>query len=392
MEKRIFLSPPDLTGKEIDFLREALDTNWVAPAGPHIAAFELELCSTLCGYAAPCGYAASCGYAAPCGVAAHACALSSGTAALHLTLLELGVGDGDTVFVSDLTFAGSVNPILYCGATPVFIDAAPDGCNMDPAALERAFATQPRPKAVVIVDLYGIPADYDRLLPLCASHGVPVIEDAAEALGATYKGKSCGLFGAFGVFSFNGNKIITTSGGGMAVAADADAIRHINFRANQAKEPAPYYLHKELGYNYRMSNLLAGVGRAQLASLPDKIARRKAIYERYRAAFADLPLTLLPIPAGCAPNYWLSVAVLSPEAPLSAAALTEQLEGDNIEARRIWNPMHRQPVFADYPRIIAGRASNADELFENGICLPSGSSLTEEEQGEIISRVCDRLS
>ncbi|MDR2753418.1 MAG: DegT/DnrJ/EryC1/StrS family aminotransferase, partial [Oscillospiraceae bacterium] len=290
LEERIFLSPPHQNGLEEAMVREALESNWLAPAGPHLAAFEQEICAEV-------------------GEGFLGAALSSGTAALHLALRVLGVGPGDVVFCSDLTFAGSVHPMLYEHATPVLIDCGADSCNMDPAALEKAFALY-RPKAVIVVDLYGQSADWDAILPLCRAHGVPVIEDAAEALGAKYKGRPCGSFGDIGVFSFNGNKIITTSGGGMAVSRRADWIEKIRFLASQAKEPAPYYLHKELGFNYRMSNVCAGIGRAQLRTLGQRIARRKAICEGYTRAFAGLPLHLLPVPQGVTPNYWLSVIIL----------------------------------------------------------------------------------
>ncbi|MDR1928171.1 MAG: DegT/DnrJ/EryC1/StrS family aminotransferase [Oscillospiraceae bacterium] len=376
LKRRIFLSPPHLNGRELDMLREALESNWVAPAGPHLAAFERELCAVIGG-----GY----------GVA-----LSSGTAALHLALRALGVQAGDRVFCSDLTFSGSVNPVLYERAEPVLIDSAPGGCNMDPKALARALHQAEKedrlPKAAVIVDLYGQSADWRKLLPLCEAYGVPVLEDAAEALGASCADVSCGLFGAIGVFSFNGNKIITTSGGGMAVAHDEATAHRLTFWANQSKEAAPYYLHRELGFNYRLSNLLAGVGRAQLQTLKERVARRKEIYLTYQNAFAGLPLQMLPVPQGCTPNYWLSVALLEEDAPLSAQALIDLLEADNIEARRTWNPMHCQPVFRRFTYVTAADGiSGSEDFFRRGICLPSGSGMTAEEQDEVIRRVCRAL-
>ena len=364
MPDRIYLSPPHLNGRELEYLREAVESNWVAPAGPHLPAFERELCDTLGG-----DY--------------HGAALASGTAAIHLGLRLLGVGPGDTVFCSDLTFAGSVNPVLYERAVPVFIDSTQGGCNMDSAALENAFmsaeANNCPPKAVIVVDLYGQSADWDAILPICARYGVPVLEDAAEALGASYRGKACGTFGRIGVFSFNGNKIITTSGGGMAVGCAADTEK-IRFWACQSKEPEPYYLHRELGFNYRMSNLCAGVGRAQLLTLREHIAQRKEIYAYYREAFDELPLQMLPVPAYTDPNWWLSVALLEDDCPLTARELADSLEALNIEARRAWNPMHCQPIYAQYEYCTAEEGKSASEdFFRRGVCLPSGSAMTEED-------------
>ncbi len=365
MRRRIFLSPPHLNGRELDYLREAVESNWVAPAGPHLSAFERELCQTL-------------------GNERFGAALVSGTAAIHLGLRLLGVRPGDTVFCSDLTFSGSVNPVLYEQAAPVFIDSLPGGCNMDPAALARAFrdaAARGRlPKAAIVVDLYGQSAPWGELLPLCQQYGVPVLEDAAEALGASYLGQACGTFGQIAAFSFNGNKIITTSGGGMAVTRTAEDADKLRFWASQSKEPVPYYLHRELGFNYRMSNLCAGVGRAQLLTLREHIARRKEIYAYYKQAFAALPLRMLPVPEDSEPNWWLSVAMLEDDSLLSAQQLVDALEAENIEARRAWNPMHCQPVFAgcSYYAAEEGRSASED-FFRRGVCLPSGSAMTEED-------------
>ncbi|MCL2105856.1 MAG: DegT/DnrJ/EryC1/StrS family aminotransferase [Oscillospiraceae bacterium] len=372
--ERIYLSPPHLNGREIEYLREAVDTNWVAPAGPHLAAFEEELCQEIGG-----GFGA---------------ALSSGTAALHLALRQLGVGPGDVVLCSDLTFSGSVNPVLYEKAIPVFVDSLPGGCNVDSRALRRALEKNAkRVKAAIIVDLYGQSAAWDEILPLCEEYGVPVIEDAAEALGARYHGKSCGLFGEIGVFSFNGNKIITTSGGGMAIAKTRERAHKITFWANQAKEAAPYYLHRELGFNYRMSNLCAGVGRAQLLTLREHIARRREIHERYAAAFAaaKLPFKPVPAPRGCEPNYWLTTALLEPGCGVAPQDLARRLEAVNIEARRAWNPMHCQPVYAQYEYIMAEEGEPcrgcSEDFFRRGLCLPSGSGMTETEQAFVIEQI-----
>ncbi|MDR2524689.1 MAG: DegT/DnrJ/EryC1/StrS family aminotransferase [Oscillospiraceae bacterium] len=372
LENRIYLSPPHLNGRELDFLREAVETNWVAPAGPHLPAFEQALCAKL-------------------GGAWYGAALSSGTAAIHLGLRLLGVGAGDTVACSDLTFSGSANPILYEKAVPVFIDSEPGGCGMSAAALERALreaaAKKQLPRAVIVVDLYGHSAAWDAILPLCESYGVPVLEDAAEALGASYQNRACGTFGSVGVFSFNGNKIITTSGGGMAVVRTRAEAEKLRFWASQAKEPAPYYLHKELGFNYRMSNLCAGVGRAQLLTLEEHIARRRANFQYYERAFAGLPLRMLQAPAACEPNHWLSVALLGDACPLTAQQLVDALEADNIEARRAWNPMHRQPVFAGCAYYTADGASASEDFFRRGVCLPSGSAMTVAELDAVAERV-----
>jgi pyridoxal phosphate-dependent aminotransferase EpsN len=355
----------------MDYVRDAIESNWIAPAGPHLRQFEEEICA--------------------CAGMSSACALSSGTAGVHLALKALGVGRGDLVFCSDLTFAGSVNPVFYEGAQAVLIDSAPYSCNLDPSALalalEDAASRRKLPKALIAVDLYGHPADWNTILPLCQSYNVPVIEDAAEALGAFAGGKACGSFGAIGVFSFNGNKIITSSGGGMVVSNDAALIKKINFWANQSKENAPYYLHNEIGYNYRMSNICAAIGRAQLASLDTRIARRKQIFEAYKAAFADLPVRMLEPVAHTAPNHWLSVMLLESDAPRTAAQVVQSLEADNIEARRAWNPMHCQPVFAHCGYICAQERSMSEDFFAHGICLPSGSGMTDGEQNEVISRV-----
>lgn len=374
LDRQILLSTPHLSEHEVGFVEEAFRSNWIAPLGPNVDAFEREL--------------------AGCVGVAHAAAVSSGTAALHLGLRLLGVGAGDTVFCSTLTFVASVNPVLYEGARPVFIDSDPDTWNMSPVALERALADAARagrlPKAVIVVNLYGQSADMDPLLALCERYEVAVVEDAAESLGATYRGKPSGSFGKLSAFSFNGNKIITTSGGGMLVSDDAALVEKARFLSTQARDPAPWYQHSEIGYNYRMSNVLAGIGRGQLRVLESRVAARRAIFERYRDALAQYEeIQWMPeAPYGRA-TRWLSVCLLDnrPSA-ISPADLIGALSRAGIEARRVWKPMHRQPLFdgcAYYP-LERGR-SFADMAFDQGICLPSGSNMTPAEQDRIIQAI-----
>lgn len=355
-----------MCGNEKKYVDEAFEQNWIAPLGPNVTAFERET-------------------AAYVGVKA-ATATGSGTAAIHLALRWFGVGPGDYVFCSDLTFAGSCNAILYQYATPVFIDSEPESLNMSPDALRRAMewakAQGKLPKAVIIVDLYGQSADYDALLPICREYGVPVIEDAAEAIGATYKGRRCGCFGDVGIFSFNGNKIVTSAGGGMAVSDDEEAIEKMLFWATQAREKALHYEHREFGYNYRMSNLCAGVGRGQLECLGEKMARRKEIYDRYARLFEGAPLAMMPIYGMGTPNWWLSVALLEPGARVTPHQICERLNEYNIESRPAWKPMHMQPVFAGCP-YFAHEPEVGEDVFARGICLPSGEAMTEAQQGEV---------
>lgn len=372
--QRIWLSSPHLGEDETAFVAEAFRTNWIAPLGPHVDAFEREL-------------------AAHVGVG-HAAALSSGTAAIHLGLLLLGVQPGDTVFCSSLTFVGSSNPIQYCGARPVFIDAEPGSWNMSPAALERAFAWARKegrlPRCVIVVNLYGQSADMDALLPLCERYGVPVLEDAAESLGATYKGRASGSFGRVGIYSFNGNKIITTSGGGMLVADDEALVARARKLATQAREAAPHYEHVETGFNYRMSNVLAGIGRGQLRVLPQRVERRREVFETYRAALADLEgIAWMPEPAGMRSTRWLTCLTLAGE---DAGARRDQvlrsLERHSIEARPVWKPMHLQPLYRGAPYFAHAEGDDvAARLFRTGICLPSGSNLEPAQ----IARVIDHL-
>lgn len=370
MNKRIYLSPPCMNGTEIGFINEAFQTNWIAPFGPNLTGFEEEMCS----------YVGT----------KHSVALASGTGAIHMGLKYLGVGRDDIVFCSDFTFSGSCNPVAYLGAKLVFIDSDYESFNMDPDALKKAFekydAMGKLPKAVIVVDLYGNSANYDKIIPICEQYGVPILEDAAEALGTTYKGKKCGTFGKIGALSFNGNKIITTSGGGMALSDDEDAIKKIHFWSNQSKENVNYYLHNELGYNYRMSNICAGIGRGQLKNMDERVAARTRNYEFYKKAFADLPVTMAPVLDGCKPNFWLSVLTIDEGCDVTPDDVLAVLTADNIEARRAWNPMHNQPIFSDADFISCKEGESVgNDIFRRGVCMPSGTGMTEED----LQRVAD---
>jgi len=351
---RVYLSPPHLSGRELDYLRDAIDSNWVAPLGPHVDAFEAEI-SALTGVP-------------------HAVALSSGTAALHLALVVLGIGPGDEVACSSLTFSASANPIRFVGATPVFVDATEETWTLDPALLRQALDERPQIKAVVAVDLYGQCCDYDALQALCAERGVALVQDAAESLGATYREEPAGAQGDLAVFSFNGNKVITTSGGGMLVSRHDEWIAHARKLSTQAREPAPHYEHTEIGFNYRLSNLLAAVGRAQLEALPDRVAARRRINARYRELLPDVEF--MPEAGYGTGNCWLT-CVLLPDPERVRLALEEE----DIEARPLWKPMHLQPVYRDAP-MYGGEVSAT--LFEHGLCLPSGSALTEDDQRRVV--------
>ncbi|MEM1502846.1 aminotransferase class I/II-fold pyridoxal phosphate-dependent enzyme [Domibacillus sp. 8LH] len=372
---RIYLSSPHMSGREQLYINEAFDQNWIAPLGPNVDNFEREL-------------------AAYTGVE-DAAAVSSGTAAIHLALRLLGVEAGDAVFCSSLTFIASANPILYQGAEPVFIDSEPDTWNMSPDALERAFSeAEVLPKAVIVVNLYGQSAKMDEIMAICDRYGVPVVEDAAESLGAEYKGKKSGSFGKFGVFSFNGNKIITTSGGGMLVSNDVKALRKARFLATQARDPAPYYQHSEAGYNYRMSNLLAGVGRAQLEVLDDRVGARRSVFNRYVEAFGEaVGFDFMPEMNGTKHNRWLTTLTIDPEkAGFTPMQLIDRLAEYNIEARPVWKPLHLQPLFEGVKYYSHTQEhSVSDELFEKGVCLPSGSNMTEEQQERVISVIQEML-
>ncbi len=369
-KKRIYLSSPTMHGDEQRFVAEAFETNWVAPLGPNVNNFETELAAyTGCGYAA---------------------ALSAGTAAIHLGLKLLGVGQGDVVFVSSLTFSASCNPIVYEKAVPVLIDSEPDTWNMSPAALERAFEKYPAPKAVVVVHLYGTPAKMDEIMRICARHNVPILEDAAESLGATYEGKHTGTFGRAGVYSFNGNKIITTSGGGMLVSGDEALVKEARMLSTQARDPARYYQHSRIGYNYRMSNVDAGIGRGQLMHLDEHVRLKKAIYNRYRQAFADIEeISMNPLnPKGDA-NNWLTCITIREGSSVTPDMVMDALEAENIESRPIWKPMHLQPVFAscDFFSHDETDMSVSEDIFNRGVCLPSDIKNTDEDMETVIGIV-----
>ena len=372
-QDRIYLSPPHMSGDEAVRVSEAFASNWIAPLGPHVEAFEREVAERV-------------------GVRA-ALATSSGTAALHLAGALLGIGRGDLVLCASFTFAASVAPAFHAGAELAFVDSEPGSWNMSPNALERALADCAQrgklPKAVILVDLYGQSCDMDPLLALSARYGVPVIEDAAEALGSAYKGRPNGSFGAFAALSFNGNKIITTSGGGMLLSDDEEAIARARFLATQARDPAPWYQHSTLGWNYRLSNVLAGIGRGQLAHLDERIAARRRIFDRYVEALGDIRgLSFMPEPSWSCSNRWLSAVLLTDPIKASPLSVLEHLESLNIEGRPLWKPMHLQPVFkgADYWPCETGRDVSKD-LFERGLCLPSGTTMTEEQQDRVIAAV-----
>lgn len=368
-KKRIYLSSPTMHVWEQKYVQEAFDTNWVAPIGPHVNALEKEMADyTGAGYAA---------------------ALSAGTAAIHLAVKLLGIGEGDIVLCSDLTFSASCNPICYEKATPVFVDSEPGTWNMSPDALRRALKNYPDAKAVICVHLYGTPAKLDEIMEICREANVPVIEDAAESLSSTYKGRQTGTFGRFGIYSFNGNKIITTSGGGMLVSEDKDAIDHARFLSTQARDPARHYQHSHVGYNYRMSNVVAAIGRGQLKSLDLHKQLKQEIRRTYEKAFADLEeICLNPLNPDGEANCWLTCMTLSPDCPVTPDQIMDALEEENIESRPIWKPMHLQPVFADcdfFPHSESG--SVGEEIFARGLCLPSDIKNTKEDMDQIIAIV-----
>ena len=368
MEKRIFLASPHMSdeGYEKMYVKEAFDTNWIAPLGENVNKFEEELAE----------YVGT----------KHAAALSAGTAAIHMAFKALDVKKGDIVFCSDLTFSATANPITYQDATPVFIDSEKETWNMDPKALEKAFEKYPHPKAVIVVHLYGTPAKIEEIRKVCEKHEVPLVEDAAESLGATYKGKQTGTFGKYGIYSFNGNKIITTSGGGMIISEDEEKIAKVRFWATQAREKARHYEHKEIGYNYRMSNIVAGIGRGQLKVLDLRIKQKTEIYNRYKEAFKDTAdIKMQPIPENTMPNHWLSVITIKKDSKVKPLDIMVALEKENIESRPVWKPMHMQPVFEKCDFIKAADEPVSKELFETGVCLPSDTKMTKEEQDKIVN-------
>lgn len=370
-KEKIHLSPPHMGEKELLYVMEAFKSNWIAPVGPNIQAFEKELSD----------YVGSKG----------AVALSSGTAGIHLALKLLGVAKGDLVFCSDFTFVASANPILYERAVPVFIDSEPFTWNMSPQALFAAFIDAERsgrlPKAVIITSIFGQSADMDPLIEICAHYGVPIVEDAAESLGATYKGRPSGTFGKFGVFSFNGNKIITTSGGGMLVSDDLELLDKARFLSTQARDPAIHYEHSEVGYNYRLSNILAGIGRAQLEVLEERIAARRAIFQHYYDHLSTIKgISFMPEPENSFSTRWLTAMLVDEQtAGICLAQLMDAFSAQNIEVRPLWKPMHLQPLFkgSAYYRHNT-ETSISEELFSSGVCLPSGSSLSLEGQWRVI--------
>ena len=369
MEKRILLASPHMSkeGYEQEYVKEAFDTNWITLLGENVNKFEEELAQYV--------------------GAKHAAALSAGTAAIHMAFKALDVKDGDIVFCSSLTFSATANPIIYQNATPVFIDSETDTWNMDPKALEKAFEKYPNPKAVIVVYLYGTPGKIDEIKKICDAHNTPLVEDAAESLGSTYHGKETGTFGKYGAYSFNGNKIITTSGGGMLVSDDEERIQKVRFWATQSRDKARHYQHSEIGYNYRMSNIVAGIGRGQLKVLDERIAQKTAIYDRYKEAFKDIPeIEIQPTLENTKPNHWLSVITIKEDSKVKPLDIMEALEKENIETRPLWKPMHLQPVFAkyDFITLCEDGKSVGEDLFNRGVCLPSDTKMTEEEQNEVI--------
>lgn len=357
-------------GYEKEYIKEAFETNWIAPLGPNVDQFEKELSEYI-------------------GIH-HAAALSSGTSAIHLALKALGVSEGDVIFCSTLTFSGSVNPVLYEKAIPVFIDSDYKTWNMSPEALKKAYEKFPNPKAVIVVNLYGQAADFEEIRKITNQYNTPIIEDAAESLGATYKGKQTGKFGDIGIFSFNGNKIITTSGGGMLVCNDDDIVKKARFWATQSRDAAPWYQHSEIGYNYRMSNISAGIGRGQLRVLSERIKKKKQIFDLYKEAFEDVPeIETMPISEKGEPNYWLTCILINSTCDIKAMDIYSELAKENIESRPIWKPMHLQPIFSDNFFFSTNNQgiSVSEDIFVRGLCLPSDTKMTNDDQDFIINRI-----
>ena len=367
MSNRILLSSPHMSkeGYELEYVHEAFQKNWIAPLGENVNEFEKAMRAYI-----------GDGYPV---------ALSAGTAALHLAMMLAGVKAGDRVFCQSLTFSASANPVAYMGAEPIFIDSDRDTWNMDPEALQKAFEVYGKPKAVVVVHLYGNPARMDEIRDLCDQYEVALIEDAAEALGSTYHGKKCGSFGDFGILSFNGNKIITTSGGGMLFCKSEEDAKHALKLATQAREPFPWYQHEEIGFNYRLSNISAGIGRGQMKVLPMRVQQKREIYERYRQNLMGMPLTFQPETEGCESNRWLTSILLERDSGITPMQLLDALNEENIEGRHLWKPMHAQPVFQHCGYVTAGEESVSDDLFARGVCLPSDTKMTMED----VDRVCD---
>lgn len=365
MQDRIFLSSPHMSdeGYEMEYVKEAFDTNWIAPLGENVNKFEEELASKV--------------------GSKSAAALSSGTAAIHLALKAAGVEEGDIVFCPTLTFSATANPIIYQKATPVFIDSNEETWNMCPEALEEAFIKYPNVKAVIVVHLYGLSADMDKITELCTKHNVALIEDAAESLGTYYKGKHTGTFGDYGIFSFNGNKIITTSGGGMLVSNNEEKISKARFWATQSRDQARHYQHSELGFNYRMSNVVAGIGRGQLKILDQRVEKKREIFSFYKKHLEGLEgIQFMPSNQWDEPNYWLSSMTLN--GSVRPIDVMEALEKENIESRPVWKPMHMQPFFEKYDFIGKGVS---EKLFENGVCLPSDTKMTSSDLERVVSTI-----
>lgn len=376
-DKRILLSYPHMSGDELEYVKDAFASNWIAPLGPHVDAFEKE--------------------SAEFAGVKSALALSSGSAAIHLALRLLGVGAGDVVFCSTLTFVASVAPAVYQNATPVFIDSDEETWNMSPRALRSAFECAERkgklPKCVIVAELYGQPPRLDEISALCEEYSVPILEDAAEALGAEYDGKKCGSFGSVGVYSYNGNKIITTSGGGMLLSDNEEYVEKARFLATQARERAPWYEHREIGYNYRMSNLLAAVGRAQMLHLDERVSRRREIFAKYRRELTDVPgISFMPEYKKCRATRWLTAALIPPGSGRDFMDVLGYMDSQNVECRPLWKPMHLQPCFAGAEYFANGERSVSEELFARGICLPSASAMTDEEQEWVIKSLKESLS
>ena len=373
MDQRIYLCLAHMSGKEQDFIKEAFDTNWVVPLGPNVNAFEEELKHFV-------------------GQNKEVVALSAGTAAIHLALIQLGVQAGDEVICQSFTFCASANPVNYQGATPVFVDSEEDTWNMSPTLLEgavrdRITKTGKKPKAIIPVHLYGMPAKIDEICAIAARYDIPVLEDAAEALGSEFMGRKCGTFGQFGVLSFNGNKMITTSGGGALVVSNEEAKKKTMFYATQAREPFPYYQHEKIGYNYRMSNICAGIGRGQMTVLNEHIAHHRRIHELYKQAFADvdgIELKSNPDERFNA-NYWLSTILIDKNVTgFDYEELRIALDAKGIETRPLWKPMHLQPIFANNPRYVDG---TAERLFNKGLCIPAGPCVTDEDVAYIVREI-----
>lgn len=368
--KRLYLSSPTMHGEEQKFVQEAFDTNWIAPLGPNVNEFEKEISDYM-------------------GEGMHAAALSAGTAAIHMALKVLGIKRDDVVFVPSLTFSATANPVIYEGAKIVFIDSERDTWNMDPEALKKAFEKYPDVKAVMVVHLYGTPAKLDEIIEICNEKNVPIIEDAAEALSSTYKGRQTGTFGKIGVISFNGNKIITTSGGGMMLSENEEYTKKATFLSTQARDPARHYQHSNIGYNYRMSNVVAGIGRGQLLHLEEHKGIKKKIYEEYKKAFEDIEeISMNPLNKDGDANCWLSCIRIDPKSSVTPNMLMDELESKcNAESRPIWKPLHLQPVFADCDFVTAGDEDVALDIFEHGVCLPSDIKNTKEDMDLIINTI-----